>query len=209
MTIGHSTLPIEAFLGALKDNGCEVLVDVRRYPGSRRHPQFGQERLFASLAELGIRGVWREALGGRRQARPETVNTGWRNEAFCGYADYMQTPEFSDEIDWLMQQIAHASVAVMCAEAVPWRCHRSLIADAVLARGAAVEDVFVAPDGESSRKPHQFQLRARGRRTRMVSGRSGRTVRLTEARPRWTGRVLRTLSSDPASFPTAFRRGRC
>jgi uncharacterized protein (DUF488 family) len=161
MTIGHSTLPIAAFLGALKDTGCEVLVDVRRYPGSRRHPQFGQERLFASLAELGIRGVWREALGGRRRARPETMNTGWRNEAFRGYADYMQTPEFAGEIDWLMRQIAQASVAVMCAEAVPWRCHRSLIADAVLARGSAVEDVFVAHDGENSRKPHHLTSFAR------------------------------------------------
>jgi uncharacterized protein (DUF488 family) len=161
MTIGHSTLPIKAFLGALKENGCEVLVDVRRYPGSRRHPQFGQERLFGSLAEAGIKGIWREALGGRRKARPETLNTGWRNEAFRGYADYMQTPEFAAEIDWLMQQIAQASVAVMCAEAVPWRCHRSLIADAVLARGAAVEDIFVAPDGASSRKPHLLPSFAR------------------------------------------------
>ena len=154
MTIGHSTLPSEVFLAALKENGCELLVDVRRYPGSRRHPQFGQERLFASLAEVGIRGLWREGLGGRRKPRLDSANTAWRNEAFRGYADYMQTPEFTAEIDWLVQQVKTASVAVMCAEAVPWRCHRSLIADAILARGFAVEDIFVSADGSSSRKLH-------------------------------------------------------
>jgi len=154
MTIGHSTLPIEVFVAALNDSGCELLVDVRRYPGSRRHPQFGQVSLFASLAEAGIQGVWREGLGGRRKARPDSVNTGWRNEAFRGYADYMQTAEFKAEIDWLIEQVARRSVVVMCAEAVPWRCHRSLIADAVLARGAAAQDIFVTPQGSSTRKPH-------------------------------------------------------
>jgi uncharacterized protein (DUF488 family) len=161
MTIGHSTLPIEVFLGALNENGCEMLVDIRRYPGSRRHPQFGQERLFASLAEAGIHAIWREGLGGRRKARADSVNIGWRNEAFRGYADYMQTPDFAAEIDWLMQQIAQSSVAIMCAEAVPWRCHRSLIADAVLARGAGVEDIFVSPEGRSSRKLHTLTSFAR------------------------------------------------
>jgi uncharacterized protein (DUF488 family) len=161
MTVGHSTLEIQPFLRAMTDNGCEVLVDVRRYPGSRRYPQFGQERLFASLADVGIRGVWREDLGGRRKARADSINTGWRNEAFRGYADYMQTAEFRAEIDWLMQQIATSSVTVLCAEAVPWRCHRSLIADAVLARGAAVEDLFVSPEGTSNRKPHLLTSFAR------------------------------------------------
>jgi len=161
MTIGHSTLPGEVFVGALVENGCDLLVDVRRYPGSRRHPQFGQERLFASLAEAGIRGVWREGLGGRRKALPESINTGWRNEAFRGYADYMQTPSFSGEIDWLMEEIQHFSVAVMCAEAVPWRCHRSLIADALLARKIPVEDIYVTASGASSRKPHVLPVFAR------------------------------------------------
>lgn len=161
MTIGHSTLPIEVFLRALKDNGCEMLVDVRRYPGSRRHPQFGQERLFASLTEVGICGVWHKGLGGRRKAQANSVNTGWRNEAFRGYADYMQTAEFNAEIDWLLEQMAHSSVAVMCAEAVPWRCHRSLIADAVLAHGVAVEDIFVSVEGKSTRKPHELTRFAR------------------------------------------------
>jgi uncharacterized protein (DUF488 family) len=154
MTIGHSTLEIDAFLGALRANGCTTLVDVRRFPGSRRYPQFGQERLFGALHEAGIRAVWREGLGGRRVARKDSVNTGWRNESFRGYADYMQTPAFDGEVDWLMKLADFDFAVVMCAEAVPWRCHRSLIGDAVLARGGAVEDIFVEPDGRSSRRPH-------------------------------------------------------
>jgi uncharacterized protein (DUF488 family) len=156
MTIGHSTLGIEAFLGALKDSGCSTLVDVRRFPGSRRYPQFGQDRLFASLKGVGIRAVWREGLGGRRAAREDSVNTGWRNESFRGYADYMQTPEFDREVDWLMKLADFDDAVVMCAEAVPWRCHRSLIGDAVLARGGVVEDIFVQTDGRSSRRAHEM-----------------------------------------------------
>ena len=156
MTIGHSTLEIEAFLRALKEVGVRTLVDVRRFPESRRHPQFGQARLFASLEAAGIRAVWREGLGGRRAARKDSVNTGWRNESFRGYADYMQTPEFAAEIDWLVGQPELGRLAIMCAEAVPWRCHRSLIADAVLARGVAVGDVFVTPEGEATVKLHEM-----------------------------------------------------
>ncbi len=156
MTIGHSTLPIDSFLRALAENDCKLLVDVRRYPGSRKYPQYGQEQLFASLNAEGIGAVWREELGGRRTAHKDSINTGWRNESFQGYADYMQTPAFAGQIDWLMKQPQLSAVAIMCAEAVPWRCHRSLIGDAVLARGSAVEDVFVLPDGRSSRKPHRM-----------------------------------------------------
>ncbi len=161
MTIGHSTLEIEAFVGALCENGCSTLVDVRRYPGSKRYPQFGQERLFASLVSAGIRPVWRVGLGGRRAARKDSVNTGWRNESFRGYADYMQTPEFRAEIDWLMGLTELDAIVVMCAEAVPWRCHRSLIGDAVLARGEVVEDIFVTPAGGSSRRVHEMTEFAR------------------------------------------------
>ena len=154
MTIGHSTLELDSFLQALKENGCTTLVDVRRFPGSRRYPQFGQERLFGALKEAGIRGVWREGMGGRRVVLRDSVNTGWRNESFRGYADYMQTAEFAREIDWLMGLADFEAAVVMCAEAVPWRCHRSLIGDAVLARGGVVEDIFVTAAGESSRRPH-------------------------------------------------------
>lgn len=158
MTVGHSTLSIEAFVRALEENGVEILVDVRRFPGSRRHPQFSQAALFRSLQGVGINGIWREGLGGRRKAQPDSRNTGWRNESFRGYADYMQTPEFQTEIDWLTGLPEIANTVVMCAEAVPWRCHRSLIADAVLARGLQVDDVLVKPDGESTRKPHRLTL---------------------------------------------------
>jgi uncharacterized protein (DUF488 family) len=161
MTIGHSTLEIEVFLRALRESGVKTLVDVRRFPGSKRHPQFGQASLFASLAEVGIRGVWREGLGGRRPARKDSINTGWKNAGFRGYADYMQTPEFVREIDWLMALPEFDSAVVMCAEAVPWRCHRSLIADAVIARGGVVEDIFVSANGTSSRKVHELTKFAR------------------------------------------------
>jgi uncharacterized protein (DUF488 family) len=156
MTIGHSTLDIDAFLRALGENGCTTLVDVRRYPGSKRYPQFGQERLFASLEGAGVRPVWRVGLSGRRAPWKDSVNTGWRNESFRGYADYMQTPQFAREIDWLMGLPELYATVVMCAEAVPWRCHRSLIGDAVLARDAVVEDIFVTAAGGSSRRAHEM-----------------------------------------------------
>ena len=154
MTIGHSTLSIEAFLRALGENGVGLLVDVRSRPGSRRYPQFGQEALFASLREAGIEPVWRKGLGGWREARKDSINTGWHKDSFRGYADHMQTAEFRREIDWLLAQ--EKPLAVMCAEALPWRCHRSLIADAVLTRGVVVENIFVTPEGLSSRKPHEL-----------------------------------------------------
>jgi uncharacterized protein (DUF488 family) len=167
MTIGHSTLALDSFLRALRENGCTTLVDVRRFPGSRRHPQFGQDKLFAALREAGIRALWREGLGGRREVMPDSVNTGWRNESFRGYADYMQTDHFAHEIEWLMALADFDSAVVMCAEAVPWRCHRSLIADAVLARGGVVEDIFVEADGRSSRRPHAMTEFARVEGTRV------------------------------------------
>jgi uncharacterized protein (DUF488 family) len=161
MTIGHSTLAIEVFVGALRENGVRMLVDVRRFPGSRRYPQFGQARLFGVLEEAGIGAVWREGLGGRRAPVKDSVNTAWRNESFRGYADYMQTAEFAAEIDWLMGLPDLDAVTVMCAEAVPWRCHRSLIGDAVLARGGRVEDIFVVADGGSSRRVREMTEFAR------------------------------------------------
>jgi uncharacterized protein (DUF488 family) len=154
MTIGHSTLPIESFLRALKESECTLLVDVRRHPGSRRHPQYSQQQLFAFLEQVGIGAVWREGLGGRRTAQKDSINMGWQNESFRGYADYMQTRQFADHLDWLVAQQELNKTVIMCAEAVPWRCHRSLIGDAVLARGGVVEDIFVLPDGRSTRKPH-------------------------------------------------------
>lgn len=156
MTIGHSTLPLDVFIQALEDNGCHRLIDVRTIPRSRHNPQFEQPTLFAALESAGITPLWRKALGGRRSTRKDSINRGWRNESFRGYADYMQTPEFSAQIDWLMALPDLDATAVMCAEAVPWRCHRSLIGDAVLARGGTVEDIFAPANGRSFRKPHEL-----------------------------------------------------
>jgi uncharacterized protein (DUF488 family) len=169
LTIGHSTLPIEMFLQALQQSKCGTLVDVRSIPRSRRNPQYEQPALFAALEHAGIRPIWRKGLGGLRHALPRerSVNNGWRNESFRGYADYMQTEEFANEIEWLMGQPNFGGVAVMCAEAVPWRCHRSLIADAVLARGGAVEDIFVTPGGKVERRPHAMTPFARVEGTRV------------------------------------------
>src|ERR1035437_7244440 len=146
LTIGHSTLPIEVFVEALKQNGCSTLVDVRTIPRSRRNPQYEQPALFAELERAGIEPIWRKGQGGVRHPLPreKSVNGGWRNKSFRGYADYMQTAEFAAEMAWLMDLPDLGGVAVMCAEAVPWRCHRSLIGDAVLARGTPVEDIFVS-----------------------------------------------------------------
>ncbi len=131
------------------------------FRGRGRYPQFGQAALFESLASCGIKGVWREGLGGRRKALAESVNQGWRNESFRGYADYMQGPEFAGEIDWLVGCDDLAGVAVMCAEAVPWRCHRSLIADALLLRGVEVNDLFIEAGGRSYQRPHAMTAFAR------------------------------------------------
>ncbi|HEX2202946.1 MAG TPA: DUF488 domain-containing protein [Longimicrobium sp.] len=144
-TIGHSTRTLEEFLALLREHGVEFLVDVRRFPGSRRHPHFGSEALDASLAEAGIAYVHAEALGGRRASDAATAarspNTAWRNAAFRAYADYMATPEFRQALERLMALAAERTAAIMCAEAVPWRCHRRLITDALLARGVPVADI--------------------------------------------------------------------
>src|SRR6185295_8246212 len=129
-TIGHSTRAIEELLELLAEHGVRVLVDVRRYPASRRHPQFSREALAASLARAGIEYVHEPDLGGRRAARPDSQHTAWRVEAFRGYADHMETPEFKAALERLQRRAAETPTAILCAEAVPWRCHRRLISDA-------------------------------------------------------------------------------
>ena len=166
-TIGHSTLPIEVFVGALQDNGVALLVDVRTIPQSRHNPQFGAEALSASLRSAGIVYRWMQALGGLRKARKDTVNTGWQNASFRGYADYMQTEAFQNALKKLMGLEKETVAAIMCSEAVPWRCHRSLIGDALLVRGHSVENIFVSPAGKSTRKPHTLTPFARVEGTRL------------------------------------------
>lgn len=154
MTIGHSTLPIEVFLTAMKANGVERLADVRSFPGSRRYPQFGREALMESLPAAGIAYQWMPTLGGRRKAAADSDNGAWRNASFRGYADYMQTAKCETALDELIELSQQAPLAYMCSEAVPWRCHRSLISDALTARGFLVEHIFVKPNGQSERRPH-------------------------------------------------------
>jgi uncharacterized protein (DUF488 family) len=157
LTIGHSNRTIEDFLGMLKAHGVQLLVDVRTVPRSRHNPQFNRETLPGSLAAEAIEYRHMPGLGGLRHARKDSINTGWRNDSFRGYADYMQTPEFAENIRELLALEAARRVAVMCAESVPWRCHRSLIADALTARGIPVEHIMSA----TKANPHKLTSFAR------------------------------------------------
>jgi uncharacterized protein (DUF488 family) len=143
-TIGHSTRPVDEFIALLTAYGVQRLIDVRTIPQSRRNPQFGREQLSAALEQVGIGYTHIPGLGGLRRPRKDSTNTGWRNASFRGYADYMQTPEFEESLDRCVELAGHERVALMCAESVPWRCHRSLIADALLARGIEVREITSA-----------------------------------------------------------------
>jgi uncharacterized protein (DUF488 family) len=151
-TIGHSTHPIDEFVSILRNYGVEQLVDVRTVPKSRHVPQFNQESLSVELPNRGIEYVHMKSLGGLRHAKKDSINTGWRNASFRGYADYMASGEFEKGIDQLIELAKAKRTVIMCAEAVPWRCHRSLIGDALLVRGVQVEDVMSA----TSSKPHKL-----------------------------------------------------
>jgi len=163
-TIGHSTRPIDEFIRLLQAHGIERLVDVRTVPKSRHNPQFGQDQLPASLDAAGIRYLHMPGLGGLRHARPDSTNTGWRNMSFRGYADYMQTAEFQDSLAELIALAGGERVAIMCAEAVPWRCHRSLVADALIARGIEALEIASA----TSARPHKLTPFARIDGTRVT-----------------------------------------
>ena len=143
-TVGHSTRSIEEFVHLLKAHGIQRVIDVRSIPRSRHNPQFGQDQLPAALRRFGIDYSHLPGLGGRRHARRDSTNTGWRNVSFRGYADYMETPAFKESLNRCIAFAHEERVALMCAEAVPWRCHRSLIADALLTRGVEVRDITSA-----------------------------------------------------------------
>lgn len=160
-TIGHSTLPIEIFQRILRDNGVRWLVDIRTIPKSRHNPQFAQENLEKSIQEAHIHYRWQKSLGGLRHALKDSINAGWRNSSFRGYADYMQTPAFAAALDELLAGSPEAQTAIMCAEAVPWRCHRSLVADALLVRNIAVDDIYYDAKGHSRNEPHKLTSFAR------------------------------------------------
>jgi uncharacterized protein (DUF488 family) len=141
-TIGHSTRPIDEFLSLLQAHDIQLLADVRITPYSRRNPHFHSDTLAKSLAEAAISYQHMPKLGGRRKTRQDSVNTGWRNDSFRGYADYMQTPNFQEALNDLMATGQKFPVAIMCAEAVPWRCHRTLISDALISRGWTVQHII-------------------------------------------------------------------
>jgi uncharacterized protein (DUF488 family) len=141
-TIGHSNRPIETFIALLREHDIELLVDIRTVPKSRHNPQFGQDRLPGSLEEAGIRYQYMQDLGGLRKSTADSPNGGWRNTSFRGYADWMQTDQFASAVVDLIRLAESVRTAIMCAEAVPWRCHRSLVGDALLVRGVEVIDIM-------------------------------------------------------------------
>lgn len=145
-TVGHSTLPIEDFIALLQAYGIRRLVDVRTIPASRHNPQYMSQALAASLAASRIGYLHMPALGGLRHARKDSPNTGWRSASFRGYADYMQTGAFREALENLIEMGRQSRTVIMCAEAVPWRCHRSLVADALGVRGVPVVEILSAND---------------------------------------------------------------
>lgn len=144
LTIGHSTRPLAAFIALLQAHRVSLLVDVRTVPRSRTNPQFNRDTLPDALRAAGIGYEHAAALGGLRHARADSPNTGWHNLSFRGYADYMQTEPFEAALEQLIERAGRERVAIMCAEAVPWRCHRSLIADALIVRGIEADEIVSA-----------------------------------------------------------------
>ena len=159
-TVGHSTRTLEELVALLRAHDISVLADIRTIPRSRHNPQFNAEALAAALPPLGLRYVGLPRLGGLRRAAKDSPNTGWRNASFRGYADYMLTEDFELGLTELHALTAHGSVVLMCAEAVPWRCHRSLVADALTARGAEVDEII----GASRATPHRMTAFAKTNR---------------------------------------------
>jgi uncharacterized protein (DUF488 family) len=157
LTVGHSTRPLNELVALLREQGVQRLVDVRTVPRSRRNSQFDRDTLAAALPAAGIDYTPMPALGGLRRPRPDSPNGAWQNASFRGYADYMQTPEFATALAELLALAGRERIAIMCAEAVPWRCHRSLIADALTARGVPVAHIV----GHGAARPHRVTPWAR------------------------------------------------
>jgi len=163
-TVGHSNHPLEKFLAILRAHGVSRVVDVRRYPASRKWPHFGAAALAESLAAEGIDYEGFPDLGGRRRPRPDSPHTAWRNEAFRGYADFMDTPEFASALERALRLARERPSALLCAEALPWRCHRGLIADTLVARDWRVGDIV----SESEVRDHRLPAFARTQGDRVI-----------------------------------------
>jgi uncharacterized protein (DUF488 family) len=156
-TVGHSTLSVQDFIARLKSFEITLLADVRSFPGSRRYPHFNKESLSSALRDAGVRYEHFRELGGRRRPRPDSLNMTWRNESFRGYADYMETPEFRAGVERLLELVQQQRVAIMCSEAVWWRCHRSMISDYLKVKDFEVVHIM----GEGKSEPHPFTAAAR------------------------------------------------
>jgi uncharacterized protein (DUF488 family) len=156
-TVGHSSRPLEAFLGLLHRNSVQAVADVRRFPGSKRQPQYAQAALSTSLAKSNVAYRWLPALGGRRRPRPDSPNTAWRNVSFRGYADHIGSAEFAGGLNELLELSGQLRTALMCAEAVWWRCHRALIADVLCVRG--IEVMHILDERHCVRHPYTSAAR--------------------------------------------------
>jgi uncharacterized protein (DUF488 family) len=163
-TIGHSTHSLDEFITMLRGHDVTLVGDVRTVPRSRHNPQFNQDTLPITLKNAGIDYIHLPGLGGWRRTQPDSPNQGWRSPGFRGFADYMLTPEFEEQIKALLELARRERVALMCAEAVPWRCHRSLIADALVVQGIAVAHIT----GRESSQPHRLNPMARVEGTRII-----------------------------------------
>jgi uncharacterized protein (DUF488 family) len=162
-TVGHSNRTTSQFIELLDRQKLKLVVDVRTIPKSRHNPQFGQARLRRNLRRHGIEYLHMAGLGGLRRPRPDSENTAWRNAGFRGFADYMDTPEFEKNLKRLIALSKRKRLSIMCAEALPWRCHRSLIADALLARGFTVREIL----SPTQARDHRMTPFARVRRKRV------------------------------------------
>lgn len=163
-TLGHSTRALDGFLALLDEHGIAGVADVRRFPASRRHPHFERDALAAALVATGRSYDWMPALGGRRPVRPDSPHVGWREPGFRGYADHMDSDEFRRALDDLVARAGERATAILCAEAVPWRCHRQLLADALVVRGLDVVHVLDV----ASARPHRLTAFARVADGRLV-----------------------------------------
>jgi uncharacterized protein (DUF488 family) len=160
-TVGHSNRTLNDLIHLIQSHGICRVIDVRRFPRSAANPQFNIETLPDALATAGIGYLSLPGLGGRRQRRPDSPNTGWRNPSFQGYADYLQTAEFAESFAKLLDAARRESVALMCAEALPWRCHRSLIGDALIVHGFRVEDILNSARHVLHRLPSRARVEGR------------------------------------------------
>jgi uncharacterized protein (DUF488 family) len=201
LTIGHSTRTLEEFIGLLQAHAVARVVDVRTVPRSRHNPQFNKTSLPGSLKKAGLEYVHMPKLGGLRHAQRDSLNMGWRNASFRGYADYMQTPEFEQSLEELIQLAHQDRIALMCAEAVPWRCHRSLIADALLVRSIPTEDIM----SPTRRQVHTLTPFAKVRGTTITypTDESRSTQKKPSAKRSWSQPVEKTgQTKETTSAPS-------